>query len=158
MYKSGRLKQIIDFNTFFGKYGAHKSGKVLKVSGNTMYTEYYLMSWALGPCNIRVNYAYKSGTLKRTSNAYYYSSIYSYGKKTKTFYANKAITAYTSVSVSKRAFTMSKNKAVQIVSCYCNGNKMLIKVKYNGKYGWIKAQTEYKGEDGKTFSNTTYAG
>lgn len=53
--------------------------------------------------------------------------------------ANKNLTAYTSTSGNKKAFTIKKGKKVNIYSFYQKGNKKYIKVKNSsGKYGYIK--------------------
>lgn len=157
-YKSGKLKKVIDFHKLFEGYGSHLRGSVQKVKGNTLYTEYYVMSWSTGPSTIKVNYTYKNGTLKRTGNTYQYKENYSYGKKTTTFYANKSLAATTGANSSKKAFTVKKGGKVTVSKCYSNGKKMLIQVKYKGKYGWIKALNGYPGYGNGQFSNVTYAG
>lgn len=133
-------------------------GDVISISGNTITTRYYVMSYVLGSCYIKYNYKYKDGTLKRTSNTTNFEKIYSYGRPTKTFYANKTLTAYTTVGASKKAFTVKKGAAVMVDKCHCNGTKMLVRIRYKGKYGWIKAMRGYQGENNKQFSNVTYAG
>ena len=157
-YKNGKLKEIINFQTFFGEYGAHQTGDVIAIKGNTITTRYYVMSFVLGPCYVRYSYTYKNGTLVRTSNITNFEKLYSYGRLTKTFYANKNLTAYTSVSAGKKAFTVKRGGAVLVDKCYCNGKSMLVRVKYKGKYGWIKAAKGYPGESNKQFSNVMYAG
>ncbi|WP_373219426.1 hypothetical protein [Ruminococcus sp. 5_1_39BFAA] len=157
-YKSGKLKQIINFQTLFQGYGSHLSGDVISINGNKITTEYYIMSYVLGPCSVKYNYTYKNGTLKRTSNVTKFDGIYSYGKDTRIFYANKKLTAYTATNAKTKAFTVKKGTAVQVDKCYCNGKSMLVRVKYKGKYGWIKAAKGYPGESNKQFSNVTYAG
>lgn len=156
-YKSGKLKQVVDFQTLFKGYGSHAYGKVLKVSGNTIYTEAYLMSWSIGPCYVRYNYTCKSGTLKRTSNTTNFYKVYSNGKNTRTFYANRNLTVYTSTAGTKKAYTIPKKAKITIDKCYTNGKTMMIRVKYKGKYGWLKPTKSYK-EQYRQFSNTTLAG
>ena len=58
------------------------------------------------------------------------------------YIACKNLTAYTSVSGTKKAFTVKKNSYVNIYALYQNGNKKYIKVKNSaGKYGYIKIGT-----------------
>ena len=58
------------------------------------------------------------------------------------YIASKNLTAYTSVSGTKKAFTVKKNSYVNIYALYQNGNKKYIKVKNSaGKYGYIKIGT-----------------
>ena len=55
------------------------------------------------------------------------------------YIAARTLTAYTSTSGSKRAFTVSKGSSVHIYALYQKGSKRYIKVKNsNGKYGYIK--------------------
>lgn len=157
-YKNGKLYQIINFQTLFQGYGAHLNGNVISVNGNSITTEFYIMSYVLGPCQVRFNYAYKNGTLKRTSPTANFTKIYSYGKPTKTFYANKTLTAYSTPAATKKAFSVKRGAAVVVDKCYMSSGRMLVRIKYNGKYGWIKAVKGYPGESNKQFSNATYAG
>ncbi|WP_368250674.1 hypothetical protein [Intestinibacter bartlettii] len=63
----------------------------------------------------------------------------SYVRKNK-YIAAKNLTAYTSVSGTKKAFTISKGSPAYIYALYQKGNIRYIKVKNkNGKYGYIKA-------------------
>jgi hypothetical protein len=158
-YKNGKLSQIINFQKLFANYGSHNYGEVIDISGNSLTVQYYSMSWSLGPSCVNYTYTYKDGTLKRTSNTARFTEIYSAGKDTKTFYANKNLTAYTSASAQEKAFTVKKGKAVVVDKCYANGKVMFIRVKYNGKYGWIKGLAHCPTKDSdKLFSNVTYAG
>lgn len=157
-YKGGKLKQIINFQTLFKSYGGHNLGEVVSIKGNTITTRFYVMSYVLGPCYVQYKYTYKNGTLKRTSAITNFEKIYSYGKPTTTFYANKALTAYTSAKSSNKAFTIKRGEAVKVDKCYMSGGKMRVRIEYKGKYGWIKAVKGYPGETNKQFSNVTYAG
>lgn len=63
----------------------------------------------------------------------------SYVRKNK-YIAAKNLTAYTSTSGSKKAFTISKGSPAYVYALYQSGNTRYIKVKNkNGKYGYIKA-------------------
>lgn len=157
-YKSGKLKQVINFNTFFAKYGNHQSGQILGVDGNTLHTRFFLMSWSTGVSNINVDYKYKSGSLKRTSNTFIYEGLHTLDGNASTFKAGKVIKAYTSVKSVKKAFTIPKNARVAVTKCYNNGKTMMIQVKYKGKYGWIKPQTVYANQSSRQFANAFYAG
>ncbi len=155
-YKSGKIQQIVDFTTFLRNpkdYGYHFNGEVLKVKGNRIYTKQYLMSITLGHFVAEICYEYKNGTLKRTSNSYDVTEMWADGKNGDLFKASKKIKAYKTVKAEKIAFTVPKGKSVKVVKCYHNGKKMLFKVRYNGKYGWIKAIS-----DGQIFSNVVLAG
>lgn len=159
-YKNGKLNQVINFQTIFGKYGMHQGGRVMKVTGNTIYTENTVMSYSLGSSTVRFKYSYQGGTLKRTGNTAKYYKIYAGGKNTRKFYANKSLAVYTSVNTKTRAFTVKKGAAVTVDRCYTNGKKMLIHVTCSGNQGWIKAGTFSTSVDNskKQFSNVTYAG
>lgn len=157
-YKNNKLSKIINFQTLFKGYGYHLYGDVMSISGNTITTEYRLSTYVLGYCTVRYKYSYKDGTLKRTSSTANFHETYSRGKKTRTFYANKNLTAYTSTKATKKAFTIKRGAAVQVDKCYCLSGKMLVRVKYKGKYGWLKAAKGYSGESNKQFSNVIYAG
>lgn len=66
------------------------------------------------------------------------ATTYGSTKKNK-YVAAKKLTAYTSVSGKKKAFTINKGSKVYIHALYKNGNSKYIKVKNSaGKYGYVK--------------------
>lgn len=55
------------------------------------------------------------------------------------YIAAKNLTAYTSTSGTKKAFTIKKGSKAYIYALYQNGSKRYIKVKNSsGKYGYVK--------------------
>lgn len=76
-------------------------------------------------------------------NAYnqYTANTTSYIRKNK-YIASKDLTAYTSTSGTKKAFTIKKGSSAYIYALYQNGSKRYIKVKNKyGKYGYVKVGT-----------------
>jgi hypothetical protein len=158
-YKNGKLSQVVNFKTLFNKYGTYNDGTVISVKGNTITTEYSLMSWALGYCSLNYTYAYKNGTLQRTSAVSNIYTLYSSKKNTTTYYANRTLVTYSAVNTTKKAFSIPKGAAVTVDKCFMGGGNMYIRVKYKGKYGWLKAGTSpYTTNCKKQFSNVVYAG
>ncbi|MDO4273803.1 MAG: hypothetical protein Q4D16_09040 [Eubacteriales bacterium] len=158
-YQSGKLKQVINFQTLMKSYGIHQSGEIVKMNGNNVKARFYVMSYSLGPAYIDYNYVYQDGTLKPTSKTGSYYRVYTGGKTNSAFITNKTIQAYRAAGSSQKAFTLKKGNKVTIDKCWVNGKQMYIRVKYNGKSGWIKAsaKTPVNNKD-KQFSNVTYAG
>lgn len=128
------------------------------MKGNCITIRYYVMSFVLGPTYVKYDYIYKNGSLCRKSNTVNIEKVYAGGKITKVFIVNKKLTTYKSVSGNTKAYTLKKGKAVLVDKCYCNGKSLWVRLKYKGKYGWLKAVNGYKGENNKQFSNVTYAG
>lgn len=72
-YKSGKLKQVVNCRNFFVpkngyEYGYSVHGSDIKAKGNTMTVDFWLMSKTVGGMSCRYRFAYKNGTLKRTSS------------------------------------------------------------------------------------------
>ncbi len=161
-YKSGKMKQVADFNTFLSgnwKYGYHSNGRVLNVKGNSIYTEQGLMGYTLGVFDVEIRYEYKAGTLRRSSNNYKFTFINGDGKSKNLFKTGKKLTVYKSASAKKKAFTVKTGKYVRVTKCYHNGKVMRYKIKYGNKYGWIKAETDKQYDwERPLFSNVMLAG
>lgn len=157
-YKSGKLSKIINFQNMFPNCGGHPSGKIVKVSGNTIKVQFYLMSWTLGPSYYRYNYTYKDGTLKRSNTIGTIYVVYARGGKTKNFTAGKTITAYTSASAKKVAYTLRQGSRIVVDKIYRGSYGTWIRGKYNGKFGWIKCTDHYPINEPQMFTNVGYAG
>lgn len=76
-------------------------------------------------------------------NAYnQYTANTTNGIRKNKYIANNTLTAYTSTSGTKKAFTISKGSPAYVYALYQNGSKRYIKVKNKyGKYGYIKIGT-----------------
>lgn len=156
-YKSGNLRQVINFKTLFKDYGMHQNGDIVKLGKDRLTARFYVMSYSLGPSYVDYTYAYQSGTLKRTSTtgSFYYPT----GKKTRALTVNKAMSAYKTAGSNTRAFTLKKGSRVTLGNCWVNGGRVYLQVKYNGKYGWVKALNKApQNNNDKQFSNVQYAG
>ncbi len=156
-YKSGKFKQIIDPNTFFGKkyqYAFHFNATVKKVKGNTMTVQYYLMSNTLAGSTYTYDYTYKGGTLKRTSSQT--SKITCFAGNTLT--AQVSMKVYKNPDGKKTAFTLKPGKRIKLLGAYVKSGKFYIKVKglSNKKTGWIKCYKEYPRK--QPFQEIMYAG
>lgn len=140
-YKSGKLKPVVNCNSFFpSQYGLHRSAWLAKVTGNTVNIDHFLMSWAVGPLQTSVKYNYKSGTLKKSSNA---SSIAVGGGQKHSYRATKNITLYKSQTCKSKKFVLKKGQSVKFSKVYSNGKIMSIQLKVGKKSGWLKCQ-KYK--------------
>lgn len=158
-YQSGKLRQVINFRTLMQDYGIHPSGEIVRLGSNKVTARFYLMSYSLGPAYIDYTYTYQSGTLKRSSTMGSFYRIYTAGKINRTFTANKAMSVYKTAGLTDRAFTLKKGSRVTIGKCWVNSGRMYVQVKYNGKYGWVKALAKApKNQSEKQFSNVTYVG
>lgn len=158
-YRSGSLKEVVDFSDFFGEYGGHKTGEVVSVNKNSMKIRFYIMSFTTGPTQIDFDYVYTDGTLKPKSTIGTHHSMRMLVNGTnRRGMAAKTIPVYRSAGGSSKAYTLRKGNVVTILRCKYEDRKMYIEVSYNGKKGWINAQKGYHGESSKLFSNVMYAG
>lgn len=145
-------------------YQSECGTKILKFKNNTckVYKDYYdAMIHSYNPKTGIVTFQeYDSGRYKNFSKAIGGFGCYSQVKvkgynlynqstantismiRSNRYIAGKNLTAYTSVSGTKKAFTVKKNGYINIYALYQNGNKRYIKVKNSaGKYGYIKIGT-----------------
>lgn len=158
-YKSGKLREVVDFSDFFGEYGGHKTGEVVSVNKNSMKIRFYIMSFTTGPTQIDFDYVYTDGTLKPKSTIGTHHSMYLLVNGTnRKGIAGKTIPVYRLAGGSSKAYTLHKGNVVTILRCKYENRRMYIEVSYYGKKGWINAQKGYQGESGKLFSNVMYAG
>ncbi len=162
-YQSGKLKKVIDFQNMFPGCGSHCYGEVLKVSGNSIKAEFYVMSYTIGPSHYRYNYSYKGGTLKRTSTigTLFFSRSMS-GKKN-TFTANKRIALYTSANAKKVSFFLNRKDTIKFDRIYRGSYGTWLRGKctrggQKGKSGWIKCLTRPLYYPNHLFSDVGYAG
>lgn len=138
-YKSGKMRQVMNGNTVFGKkLGSHRTCRIKKVSGNTITMECSLMSAMVGYLTAGYSYKYKSGTLKQTSRTA--KVKVSNGKSRK---ALKDIQAYKSATSKAKKFVIKRGQSVKFLKVYAKGNTMRLQVKAGGKTGWIKCATSF---------------
>ncbi len=145
-YKSGTFKKVADLYGLLSKYGISYGGTVYKVSGNSLTVRFNLDSYSTGFSCIEYVYTWKSGKLTQASYGTYkyaYTITSSGTKNTTRLRVNKRLTAYKSAGSSKKAFTLKKGNYVTISRCQIVKGNMYIRVKYNSKYGWVKALTKY---------------
>lgn len=156
-YKEGKLKKVINFQNLITG-GSHPYGEIIKINGNKIVAQFYLMSYTLGPSWYRYRYIYKNGTLKRTDKIGTVYKVYSFGKPNKIFKAAKSIPVYHSVKAKKIAFTLGKGNRVTTDKIYRGANGTMLRIKYKGTYGWIKCAENSLDTNLPIFSNVSYVG
>jgi len=139
-YKSGKFKKVISNKDVAKTKTSNQMIYSISPSGNTVNVRFNLTTTVTGNTKLKYAYSWKGGTLKRTSDA---TSKVSYVTKENGSYTNNKLTAagtfkvYKNTSLDTVKYTVKENKKVQILSVLLSGNKLLYKVKYNGKTGWI---------------------
>lgn len=138
-YQSGALKQVVDFHKVALKCGEGQGASVT-AKGNMFTADYGLETYSFSHARVRYYYKYTNGTLKQTSSIGTFRKI---GFKTapRSLTTRVKLTAYRSQTSGKKTFTIPAGKSVRIDKCYWNKNYMRFRVKYNGRYGWVKAAT-----------------
>lgn len=150
-----KIETAVDFTSLFNGYVGRSSGRIVRMSKNTITVRYGMMSYSLGGCSIDYNYTYKNGKLVRTS---YYGKLINISKRQKNsniLTAKRNLSAYTAPRTNRKAFTIKKGGSVKIMQVWKKNSNMYIKVKYRNKYGWIKAA---KINTSQQFSDVAYAG
>lgn len=156
-YQEGKLKKVLDFHNIAQKCGVGQGAVVKAVNGNTLTVEYEMESYALSHLQMRCRYQYSNGTLKPTTKT---AALRNIGFKTapRTLKTRIRLTAYASTTSNKKTFVIPAGKSVKVDRCYFNKKYMRFRVKYKGKYGWIKAATscyeiDQRGMFSKQFKN-----
>ncbi|MCC8067108.1 MAG: hypothetical protein LIO94_08420 [Clostridiales bacterium] len=158
-YKSGKLKKVVDLYSLFSKYGGlngyYYAATITVQSGNKLKIEMPVQLYTTGMATITYKCVYKSGTLKLSSKKGTVSVYNSSGGTSLT--ANKKITAYKKAGSSQKAFTIKAGSNVTIDKCWISGSKLYLRVRYNGKYGWIKGLSySTSWYSNRPFSNAMY--
>lgn len=156
-YKNKKLRKMIDFHTFESSYGTAgvQAAGAVSVKGNTVKIRYSLTSYSVGGLLFYATYTYQGGTLKQAGNTIKLENQVGVGKGYVT--ANQKLTAYKKAgSTAKTAFTIKKNKKVYIDHVWMKNGKLWLKVKVNGKTGWIPASKEPYEDNQRPFEETPY--
>lgn len=158
-YKNGKLVKAVDFKNSSYNYTNHHNTRIIKVAGNTISTRQYIMSTAMAGVDYKVDYAYKNGTLKRTSSAYtIVDAGYKYMTNSKpgTMKSTKAL--YRDASCMKKAGTVKAGTKANAVKIYMTKKAFHVKIKtVNGKTGWVKGSRRFNS-NALIFKECFYAG
>ena len=140
LYKKGKLKMVCDVQKNFEKYSSHYDVDVIGVEGNKVQMEAYAMFNVTGIIRYNMEFVYKNGKMKPTSNQY--DIIYTSGSPEWT--VAKKITVYKSAGSKVQVFTLKKGEKVYLDKVIHKKNKPYIKVrKKSGKVGYIPCPTQY---------------
>lgn len=159
-YKSGKLKQIINCNSFLGKkYGMHYNGSVQNVKGNTITVRFHIMSWTTGVSTFQYDFSYKNGTLKRTSAKTSVIEIATH-PKVSSLTVRKSMKVYSKTDGKKVLFHLKSGQKVKVTYAYVKSDKFYLKVKNvtTGKSGWIKCYKDSSKLKAPVFKEAFYAG
>lgn len=139
-YQNGALKKSVDFHKVARKCGVGQRADVRWIKGNTLTVDYFVNAFSFATSKVRYYYRYSNGSLKQTSQIGTFQSI-NFKSAPRSLTTRIKLTAYTSHTSGQKAFTIPAGKSVRIDKCYWNKNYMRFRVKYNGRYGWVKAAT-----------------
>lgn len=155
MYKKGKLKKILDFQTFF-KDGRHNNGKVLEVSGNQLKVNYFSMSYAFAGIDMEYTYKYKKGKLVPVSK---YGTVKLYNtRQENSVTARKSFWLYKNATSSKKKIKVKKGQTFRVSRSYVKGSKIRFKVELmNGKSGWVISPKDFL-KKGSLAKECMYAG
>lgn len=146
-YKDNQFKMIMNLNTIPGlnddQEGDFCEGievKKVSASGNKLKVSYMVYGlWDWGErMDYTMTYAYKSGTLKRTSNNVSSFKFYDNdGDKVTSLKTKTSVKILKSAGGSKVYYTVPKGKKVSVKGLWIKSGKVYLKVAYNKKTGWI---------------------
>ena len=139
-YQNGALKKSIDFHKVARKCGVGQRADVRWIKGNTLTVDYFVNAFSFATSKVRYYYRYSNGSLKQTSQIGTFQSI-NFKSAPRSLTTRIKLTAYKSQTSGQKAFTIPAGKSIRIDKCYWNKNYMRFRVRYNGRYGWVKAAT-----------------
>lgn len=159
-YKGGKVKLISDFSSMPKKYVSYSyvytlEGPGITVSGNSVTVKVKACTWTAGVQFLMFKYNYKNGTLKRAATT---GNVLPPDPSMKKVTAVRAFPAYKKVNNKQKAFTVKKNKKVQLTKYYYNGKVLWMQVKNSdGKTGWIPGLTQSNYETKRMFSGIAFS-
>lgn len=136
--QNSKLKSVYDFQKYYNQYADYYLTDIAKVSGNTIKISVMAQFFVTGSVRFDMNFTYKDGKFKRTSNTFAlkYKTM---GRKNK-WTANRKIKVYKKAGSKKLAYTLKKGNVVKLNKVVYKGNKVYFQVKKsNGKTGYIVA-------------------
>lgn len=140
-YRNGDLKSALDLDNYAILCGVGQDAKVTSVDDNTLTIKYSFMSYSLGRVSTVRQYTYDDGKLVLSSgNASRFDRVNG-ERAPQSFKTRSYLYAYKDVGSSEPAFDVKPNKTVRIDKCAFTGNYMYFRVKYKGKYGWVRASS-----------------
>ena len=140
LYDSGDFTKVVSNKDVAKKKTSNQEITNIYPSGNTINVTYNLTTTATGNTKLRYTYEWEDGWLNRTSDTTRKLSFVTRGNgayTTDKLTAAGSFKVYKNTSLKKVKFTVKAGKKVQILSACLSGKKLLFKVSYNGKTGWI---------------------
>lgn len=158
--KSRKAKLIADFSAMPKKYVSYSYVDTFErpgitVSGNTVTVRVKACTWTAGVQFLMFKYNYKGGTLKRAATT---GSVQPYIQEFKKMTTVRSFPVYKKVNSKEKAFTVAKDKKVQLTKYYYNGKVLWMQVKNSsGKTGWIAGLTSFNYDEKRLFMETVYS-
>lgn len=136
--QNSKLKSVYDFQKYYNKYADYYLTDIAKVSGNTVKISVMAQFFVTGSVRFEMNFTYKDGKFKRTSNTF--ALKYKTMARKNKWTANRKIKVYKKAGSKKLAYTLKKGNVVKLNKVVYKGNKVYFQVKKsNGKTGYIVA-------------------
>lgn len=143
-YDSGTYEKVLSNKDVAAKKTSNQVITSLKPSNNKIDVTFSLATTVSGITRLKYVYAFEDGYLERASaNA----SSLSYVTGSDGAYTKNAVTAagtfkvYKSTKLKNVYFTVKAGKKVKLLSARMKGKKLLYKVQYGSKTGWIACPT-----------------
>lgn len=161
-YRSGKITAI-NMGGYFRNFGSIYDISGFRVSGNAFYVVFHSMPYSTGVTFLKP-YKFvcsKKGAIVRAAYTFdveRFSHAWNSTSGEREFKAARNLTVYTNNSMKKKAYTIKKGQKVSIDKIYYNGKVMMLRTKYKGKYGWLKALTKSQYPKYKQFADTAFAG
>lgn len=156
-YEDGVFKVVASNGLLSRKGVSNAYISKVRATGNRVIVQYEFASTVTGISRTSFTYAYRRASLVRTSdttNALLFATMKSGAYTKQARRTANAFTAYTSVSLKKKAFSVGVGKRVRPLAIRISGGSLLYKVRYGKLVGWIRAADAGAYKGGKLFADT----
>ena len=139
-YESGSFDKMFSNGTMKRSNTSDQIITSISPENNKINVTFSLATTVTGITRLKYTYSYEDGVLERTSNT---TTKLSYVTKDDGTYTTNKIKAagtfkaYKTTSLKTKAFTVKTGKTFKPVAARLQGKKLLYKISYGGKTGWI---------------------
>lgn len=139
-YKKGKFVKVADLSKTAYNYTKNSSAKIVKVTGNSITVQQNITSTALADVTYQVIYAYKKGSLNKTSYSYkIVDAAYQHKSKDKKGTLNNTVTLFSSPTSTKKIETVKAGTKAAATTLYMTSKSICVKIETTtGKTGWVK--------------------
>lgn len=156
--KKGRLRKVIDFNTFFKGGYNHTNTRIIKVSGNSLTFRAAAMNFALGYTEMDFRMKYSLGNLRLASRKGSVVSVCGFNPKNAKA-LRKTVKVFRTPGARKQTIRIAKGTRVRVTRVYVGKKYARFYLKpLSGRGGWFQNPASYRYGMEPILAGTGYSG